>query len=94
MRDVFEMLVLDAGVLDIADEELRQHEGPLRDAGFGRGCTGHRRPVSRRPAGWCRTAKKRGSAIRGLPPVYLVASWKAGARRHARHSELLCLAHS
>ena len=37
------MLVLDEGVLDIADEELRQHEGRLRDAGFGPGRTGHRR---------------------------------------------------
>ena len=43
MRDAFEMLVLDQGVLDIADEELRQHEGRLRDAGVGRGRTGHRR---------------------------------------------------
>ena len=43
MRDAFEMLVLDEGVLDIADEELRQNEGRLRDAGLGRGRTGHRR---------------------------------------------------
>ena len=43
MRDAFEMLVLDEGVLEIADEELRQHERRLLDAGVGRGRAGHRR---------------------------------------------------